>query len=136
MSYEKQIWVNGETITANKLNHIEDGIENSNNISVINIEYSFFTNTSIADKTFEELMSAYQNGNILICRLKLKNRDNITGLECINFLMKTNTGFLEETGELDTAQDIFVTSISFGPSSTFSVSISSSEIKVEVSNGT
>ena len=27
MSYEKQIWVTGEVITANKLNHIEDGIK-------------------------------------------------------------------------------------------------------------
>lgn len=26
MSYEKQTWKNGETITAEKLNHIEDGI--------------------------------------------------------------------------------------------------------------
>lgn len=28
MSYEKQTWVCGETITADKLNHIEEGIEN------------------------------------------------------------------------------------------------------------
>ena len=27
MSYEKQTWVTGETITAEKLNHIEDGVE-------------------------------------------------------------------------------------------------------------
>ena len=27
MSYEKQTWVTGETITASKLNHMEDGIE-------------------------------------------------------------------------------------------------------------
>lgn len=29
MAYEKQTWVCGETITAEKLNHIEDGIANS-----------------------------------------------------------------------------------------------------------
>ena len=27
MSYEKQTWVCGETITADKLNHMEEGIE-------------------------------------------------------------------------------------------------------------
>ena len=27
MAYEKQTWVCGETITADKLNHMEDGIE-------------------------------------------------------------------------------------------------------------
>lgn len=30
MAYEKQIWENGDVITADKLNHIEDGIENNN----------------------------------------------------------------------------------------------------------
>ncbi len=29
MSYTKQTWVTGDTITADKLNHIEDGIEDS-----------------------------------------------------------------------------------------------------------
>lgn len=29
MSYEKQNWVTGEVITANKLNHMEDGIANA-----------------------------------------------------------------------------------------------------------
>lgn len=30
MSYEKQTWTNGDIITAEKLNHIEDGIGSSN----------------------------------------------------------------------------------------------------------
>lgn len=29
MSYEKQTWETGEVITADKLNHMEDGIENA-----------------------------------------------------------------------------------------------------------
>lgn len=29
MSYEKQTWECGETITADKLNHMEEGIENA-----------------------------------------------------------------------------------------------------------
>lgn len=35
MSYDKQTWVNGEVITAEKLNHIEDGIENSSGYKYI-----------------------------------------------------------------------------------------------------
>ena len=31
MSYEKQTWTTGDTITAEKLNHMENGIENNNN---------------------------------------------------------------------------------------------------------
>jgi len=31
MAYEKQTWANGDVITAEKLNHIEDGIENGDN---------------------------------------------------------------------------------------------------------
>ena len=32
MSYEKQTWVTGETITAEKLNHMEDGIMESGGV--------------------------------------------------------------------------------------------------------
>ena len=35
MAYEKQTWQNGDTITAEKLNHMEDGIENSSGYKYI-----------------------------------------------------------------------------------------------------
>ena len=31
MAYEKQVWNCGDTITADKMNHIEEGIENAQN---------------------------------------------------------------------------------------------------------
>ena len=34
MAYEKQTWTCGETITADKLNHMEDGIENCGGVLV------------------------------------------------------------------------------------------------------
>lgn len=34
MSYEKQTWVTGEVITADKLNHIEEGIYNNSIVSL------------------------------------------------------------------------------------------------------
>lgn len=39
MSYEKQTWVDGDLITADKLNHIEDGIANINKIQKARITF-------------------------------------------------------------------------------------------------
>ena len=35
MAYTKQTWANGDTITADKLNHIEDGIEDASDVTAI-----------------------------------------------------------------------------------------------------
>ena len=64
MAYEKQTWTTGDIITAEKLNHIEDGIGNGSDIFFINFrisggEYS-------ADKTYEELYNAVLNGKCVI----------------------------------------------------------------------
>lgn len=38
MAYEKQTWINGETVaTAEKMNHIEDGIEKANEFNSIHL---------------------------------------------------------------------------------------------------
>lgn len=34
MAYDKQTWANGDVITAAKLNHMEDGIEDGNDTDV------------------------------------------------------------------------------------------------------
>ena len=39
MSYEKQTWANGNVITAEKLNHMEDGIYNANELIAVNAFY-------------------------------------------------------------------------------------------------
>lgn len=69
MTYEKQTWVNGETITQEKLNHIEDGIANAGGgaefVKLIeNANLSFSQNQSYSGggaffvdrKTFGELI--------------------------------------------------------------------------------
>ena len=63
MSYEKQTWQTGDTITAEKLNHIEDGIANS--ILVVTVDLD----TGISDVTYEDL----QNATFAVMRL---NRNN------------------------------------------------------------
>lgn len=62
MSYEKQTWVTGETITAEKLNHMEGGIEASSSdefIPIFTIRYETTGEaTAKCDKTYEEVLAA------------------------------------------------------------------------------
>lgn len=72
MAYDKQTWVNGETITQEKLNHMEDGIAEANGKSTsANILIVTFTGGSgsfYCDKTYEEILNAINNGDIVIGR--------------------------------------------------------------------
>lgn len=68
MSYEKQTWVNGEVITADKLNHMENGIgEGSGGTVTINARVTRDAQSGECtieelDKTFEEVVSLFENG--------------------------------------------------------------------------
>lgn len=44
MAYTKQTWVNGDTITANKLNHMEDGIADAQGGGGGTSDYTDLTN--------------------------------------------------------------------------------------------
>lgn len=84
MAYEKQTWVCGETITADKLNHIEDGLENccgsSGGSEPLIVR---FTNTApppssgsgdvdnvpYYDKTYGEIETAMLQGNTVLIEL-------------------------------------------------------------------
>ena len=68
MSYEKQTWVNGEVITADKLNHMENGIgEGGGGTVTINARVTRDVQSEQCtieelDKTFEEVVSLLENG--------------------------------------------------------------------------
>ena len=74
MAYEKHTWETGETITAEKLNNLEDGVASAgdgsgdSNEFIINVSRDSQYNLVI-DKTFDEVEAAYNNGKTL----KLKN---------------------------------------------------------------
>lgn len=53
MSYEKQTWQTGDTITAEKLNHIEDGIAGGGVLLV-----GFDEQTMALDKTWQQIADA------------------------------------------------------------------------------
>lgn len=60
MSYTKQNWNSGDVITAEKLNKIENGVENSNSVLII---HRISGDGGYAlDKTWKEIHDAYVSG--------------------------------------------------------------------------
>ena len=62
MAYEKQTWTCGDTITADKLNHIEDGIANGwGDTLVVTLDSDGYT-----DKTVKEINDAFNTGQRVV----------------------------------------------------------------------
>lgn len=61
MSYIKNTWKAGDTVTSAKLNNIEDGIAAANNSSIFIVHE---TDDSTLDKTWAEIHDALTNGMI------------------------------------------------------------------------
>lgn len=55
MSYDKNTWAKGDVITANKLNHIEDGIENAGGGGGVLV---CTENGTVLDHTWQEIHDA------------------------------------------------------------------------------
>ena len=66
MAYEKQTWECGDVITAEKMNHMEEGISESGEIMIVNIVRE--NNEYHIDKTFEQMVQANQNNKLIILR--------------------------------------------------------------------
>ena len=60
MAYEKQTWTCGDTITADKMNHMEEGIANAGSSA---LEVSVGSNNTL-DKTWQEIYDAMPNAYI------------------------------------------------------------------------
>ena len=85
MSYTKQTWANGDTITAEKLNHMEDGIAASGGgggggaALIVNASVSLDAETmsfvvDTIDKTYADVTNAYSSGGIVIANVTLLGR--------------------------------------------------------------
>lgn len=76
MSYEKQTWEDGQVITADKLNHMEDGIANSESSDfVITFSGTSSDANAAADKTWSETAEAYNLGKRIRCQYSASNGD-------------------------------------------------------------
>ena len=75
MAYDKQTWVNGEVITAEKLNHMEDGIAGAGGSLIVN-----WVDNAL-DKTVAELYAAYNSGTPIFVRLIYGSPEVYEGLQ-------------------------------------------------------
>lgn len=71
MSYTPTTWQTGDTITAEKLNNMESGIENVNEPFVITCTPTAQDFSGVMDKTVAEINEAYEAGRKIFFRLIL-----------------------------------------------------------------
>ena len=62
MSYTPTNWQTGDTITAEKLNNMESGIENANNPFIVTLTPTAQDFSGTMDKTVAEINAAYEAG--------------------------------------------------------------------------
>ena len=65
MAYEKKTWETGEVITADGLNHMEEGIEENGKIIIVR-EVMPDPYTSRIDKDFNEVKAAIENNQCVL----------------------------------------------------------------------
>ena len=74
MSYTPKTWECGETITADALNHIEQGIASSGGGTeplIVNVDID--ANPPILDKTFGEIRQAFNSGRTVLIKQQWSN---------------------------------------------------------------
>lgn len=69
MAYEKTIWATGDVVTAEKLNHMEEGIEAGGGGNYFDVELSVALTESggsafTCNRTYAELEAAIENGSV------------------------------------------------------------------------
>lgn len=68
MAYTKQTWNTGETITADKLNHMEDGIASSGGCDTDTFKITGIINQQTGErslnKTYSEIVEALESGKL------------------------------------------------------------------------
>ena len=74
MSYDKQNWQTGDVITANKLNHIEDGIANGGGTS--NLYITLSSDDGSMDKTWQEIWDTMTGGGLCFILFDNVGQDN------------------------------------------------------------
>ncbi len=80
MSYIKQTWVDGDIVTAEKMNHIEDGIEAGgvDTTGVLFVTIGALPNATGYEfsLTYNQISSAIGNGQSVIAKFNTRGSDN------------------------------------------------------------
>lgn len=69
MSYTKTTWATGDVVSSEKLNHLEQGVYDASNgtfIITVTPDTEADGGSCTADKTFAEVLDAYNNGKLPI----------------------------------------------------------------------
>lgn len=126
MSYEKHTWETGETITAEKLNNLEDGVASGSGSTEIFV-LKFYTEdleTVTADKSFEQLLEAYNSGKQIVAYINVYNEvskfPTFTKLEDNSFIFDV----IGVTGYQETIAGINLTRIIYNSSRILSIRLS------------
>ena len=69
MSYEPYTWKGGDTVTANKLNHIEQGIAQGGSGGILHVPAIADARTITLGMTAGEILSALQEGKLVFASL-------------------------------------------------------------------
>ena len=74
MAYTKNTWNTGDVVTSEKLNHIEDGITNSESVLVVGgVSVDEGSITGTLDKTWQEIHDALESN---ICIVTISDGDS------------------------------------------------------------
>ncbi len=81
MTYDKYTWQTGEVITAEKLNHIEDGIAEGNGVEIVDIVQTGTDSTNkllfnLSYDDLERVAQKYHNGKAVV-RLQLLDNPSL-----------------------------------------------------------
>lgn len=95
MAYEKYTWVDGEVITAQKLNHMEDGIGEANEVFVVHINYDEGTDTYSTEESWDDIKNAVDSLVPIMavygCRLLLYDYASYSESDEVEFVMFSDT---------------------------------------------
>ena len=101
MSYTPTNWQTGDVVTAEKMNHMENGIE-ANDCPVISWTTDYTNNTDVLDVTFEELSEyLWTRLSIKLHKTFIENNEVVEEYNCFGKLMEVDElidGGYEMTG--------------------------------------
>lgn len=88
MAYTKTVWQDGDVITAQKMNNIENGIESTAGGSVLIVDVAITTPVANVEhlemnKTWKEIHDAFIAGTVVIAR---EIRNTSTSLEIVAYM--------------------------------------------------